>query len=289
VKKKIGWLERVLIGDSAADRKEAVLNKPSQEKIWKEVPYEERLRRVEKERAEKNLRKKAEQEKRKKRLRNKKRSSTAKNRHQESVAGSGSGFLINNNGLVLTNHHVVGSSKQVKIRTSNKTYNGKVIAKDAVNDLAIIKINLKGNKFLQISKEDPSRLDNIITAGFPYGDTFSDHVKSTTGTVNALVGPGNNSSQMQISAPIQPGNSGGPVIDTETGSFVGVAVSKLDAKKFMEQYDSIPENVNFAIKSSTIKRFLKSNKKDFTISEKEKITKKELNDLIDSAVLFITN
>lgn len=289
MKKKIGWLERVLIGDSAADRKEAVLNKPSQEKIWKEVPYEERLRRVEKERAEKNLRKKAEQEKRKKRLRNKKRSSTAKNRHQESVAGSGSGFLINNNGLVLTNHHVVGSSKQVKIRTSNKTYNGKVIAKDAVNDLAIIKINLKGNKFLQISKEDPSRLDNIITAGFPYGDTFSDHVKSTTGTVNALVGPGNNSSQMQISAPIQPGNSGGPVIDTETGSFVGVAVSKLDAKKFMEQYDSIPENVNFAIKSSTIKRFLKSNKKDFTISEKEKITKKELNDLIDSAVLFITN
>ena len=58
MKKKIGWLERVLIGDSAADRKEAVLNKPSQEKIWKEVPYEERLRRVEKERAEKNLRKK---------------------------------------------------------------------------------------------------------------------------------------------------------------------------------------------------------------------------------------
>ena len=206
----------------------------------------------------------------------------------EAQAGSGSGFLINNSGYVVTNYHVVGSNKKVKIIKHKKNYIGKVVAIDKVNDLALIKIAAQKNLHLKLASNDSDRLDNIITAGFPYGDSFSDHVKSTTGIVSALVGPGNNTSQLQISASIQPGNSGGPIIDGNNGSVVGVAVAKLDTEKFIEMYRSIPENVNFAIKSSTLKRFLKSNKIEFSSSDDSKLTNKEINDIIDSAVLFIS-
>ena len=164
----------------------------------------------------------------------------------------------------------------------------KVIAIDRINDLALIKIATQKNSHLKLASNDSDRLDSIITAGFPYGDSFSSHVKSTTGIVSALVGPGNNTSQLQISASIQPGNSGGPIIDGNNGSVVGVAVAKLDTEKFIEMYRSIPENVNFAIKSSTLKRFLKSNKIEFSSSDDSKLTNKEINSLIDSAVLFIS-
>ena len=209
-------------------------------------------------------------------------------KENEAQGGSGSGFLINNSGHVVTNYHVIGSSKKVKIRTHEKNYIGKVIAIDRINDLALIKIAAQKNLHLKLASNDSDRLDSIITAGFPYGDSFSSHVKSTTGIVSALVGPGNNTSQLQISASIQPGNSGGPIIDGNNGSVVGVAVAKLDTEKFIEMYRSIPENVNFAIKSSTLKRFLKSNKIEFSSSDDSKLTNKEINSLIDSAVLFIS-
>ena len=244
------------------------------------------------ERQEEYKRNTAEQEK-KWQEQEKKRKATARKKkiklkEKEAQGGSGSGFLINNSGHVVTNYHVIGSSKKVKIRTHEKNYIGKVIAIDRINDLALIKIATQKNSHLKLASNDSDRLDSIITAGFPYGDSFSSHVKSTTGIVSALVGPGNNTSQLQISASIQPGNSGGPIIDGNNGSVVGVAVAKLDTEKFIEMYRSIPENVNFAIKSSTLKRFLKSNKIEFSSSDDSKLTNKEINSLIDSAVLFIS-
>jgi len=260
-------------------------NSPRKKTMF-EKQMEERQKEYKKRDTAKQEKKWQELEKKRKATARKKRK--IKLKEKEAQGGSGSGFLINNSGHVVTNYHVIGSSKKVKIRTHEKNYIGKVIAIDRINDLALIKIATQKNSHLKLASNDSDRLDSIITAGFPYGDSFSSHVKSTTGIVSALVGPGNNTSQLQISASIQPGNSGGPIIDGNNGSVVGVAVAKLDTEKFIEMYRSIPENVNFAIKSSTLKRFLKSNKIEFSSSDDSKLTNKEINSLIDSAVLFIS-
>ena len=292
--KKLSWFDKYVLGKNEYLYQTEIKAKKAEEKeaYWRSLPMEERQKIVERQRREKELLKNAKKQKDKE-IRRKKKDAELKKikkdaNRNKSEGGSGSGFFINNSGYAITNYHVVGSSKKVKVKALKNSFNGKVIAIDAVNDLALLKISTKNKYFFNITNTDTERLDNIITAGFPYGESFSDHVKSTTGIVSALVGPGNNSSQFQISAAIQPGNSGGPVIDANNGSVVGIAVSKLDTEKFIEMYKSIPENINFAIKSSVLKGFLKSNKANYETSDRKKLTNKEINELIEKSVLFIS-
>ncbi len=79
----------------------------------------------------------------------------------------------------------------------------------------------------------------------------------TVGNVSAVAGLGDDTRYLQISAPIQPGNSGGPVLD-ENGNVVGVVVSKLNVLKLASAIDDVPQNVNFAIKASVLNNFLES-------------------------------
>ena len=83
--------------------------------------------------------------------------------------------------------------------------------------------------------------------------------------MSALAGPSNNSSIIQITAPVQPGNSGGPVIDRK-GNVVGIVVGKADALKVAKVTGDIPQNVNFAISDKTAKAFLDGNKAEYKTS-----------------------
>ena len=91
--------------------------------------------------------------------------------------------------------------------------------------------------------------------GFPLHGLLTSDISVTKGIVSALAGPGDNRGMIQITAPIQPGNSGGPVLDT-SGNVVGVVVGKLDAIKIANSVGSLPENVNFAISAGTARAFL---------------------------------
>ena len=101
----------------------------------------------------------------------------------------------------------------------------------------------------KIKNGNASLLEDIYVAGYPFGDFFNSSVKITKGIVSSLSGFQNNFSNMQIDAALQPGNSGGPVIDNN-GNVVGVAVAKLDLTTMIEVFNSVPENTNFAIKST---------------------------------------
>ena len=97
-----------------------------------------------------------------------------------------------------------------------------------------------------------------MAVGFPLsGLLSSDHIV-TTGTISALSGLGNDRRTIQITAPVQPGNSGGPLLG-EDGSVVGVVVSKLDAMKVAEAIGDIPQNVNFAVSLGVLQSFLNAN------------------------------
>ena len=92
-------------------------------------------------------------------------------------------------------------------------------------------------------------------SGYPYGDMFSNTIKVTKGIVSANKGMGDDSSQFQMDAAVQAGNSGGPIYD-ENGNIVGVVVQQLNKLKVAKVMGSLPENVNFGIKASTVRQFL---------------------------------
>lgn len=163
---------------------------------------------------------------------------------------SGTGFLINADGWLVTNAHVVTECAKVTVADHGEVSSWKI---DAQNDLATARLPGLEGEPIPIRKT-PARLgEDIATLGYPLANLLSSSVKVTTGNVNALLGLGDDTRYLQISAPVQPGNSGGPVVD-RSGALLGItsAVLKPGSDGF------VPQNVNFAIRSSVLELFLQS-------------------------------
>ena len=174
------------------------------------------------------------------------------------VIGSGTGFFVSNEGHVVSNDHVVGICRKVATKIEGETKYFNILKTDEVNDLGIIKGDYKSPNFLSIKPDGAEYGEDIVAFGYPLADALSTSVKLTRGIVSSLSGPGNNYSEIQIDAAIQPGNSGGPVLNME-GQVVGVASSGLNKLYMLEKAEYIPENVNFAVASPTLSNFLKAN------------------------------
>ena len=144
---------------------------------------------------------------------------------------------------------------------------------------AILKGNFSPKTVFPLCNNCPELLQDLYVAGFPFGDKFSTSVKVTKGIISSLTGLGNNSSNIQIDAARQSGNSGGPILD-DLGNVVGVAVSKLDAKYMFEEFGVIPENTNFGIKSNVVRSILDSNSVDSPSANKSSISKSQLGKMI---------
>jgi len=97
--------------------------------------------------------------------------------------------------------------------------------------------------------------DSVVAIGYPFHGLLTSDFTVTTGVVNSLSGILNDTRFLQISAPVQPGNSGGPLLDSN-GEVVGMVAAKLNALKFVKATDDIPENINFAIKTGALRDFL---------------------------------
>lgn len=165
---------------------------------------------------------------------------------------SGSAFFVTGKGHIVTNYHVVKDCKtNPKIKYKNKDIDTKVIAKDQLLDLALLKADLTSTKFITLSNEKPRKLQRIIASGYPFGEYISDDLKFTSGIVSSLKGPRDDSTLVQVDAALNPGNSGGPIVDEGSGELV--AVSVMGMKK------SISEGQNFGIKTNSVKNFLDSN------------------------------
>lgn len=174
---------------------------------------------------------------------------------------AGSGFFISANGNVLTNNHVVGDCAEIRVPSENKT--ARFVIADVQNDLAVIKLEVAGKSTLAFtSGEAIKQGQDVYVFGFPLEGFLPASGNFTQGMVAALAGPGNNASLIQITAPIQPGNSGGPVLDNK-GHVVGIVVGKVDALKVAKAIGDIPQNINFAIAPQTIQAFLNGNQIGF--------------------------
>jgi S1-C subfamily serine protease len=200
---------------------------------------------------------------------------------------SGTGFFLSKEGHIVTNHHVIEGCENAKVHKKGEIYKTVLVADDKANDLAILKTTEKPENFLNLSDESPYSLQDIIVAGFPFGDRFSSGLKFTQGIISSLTGTQNNYSQIQIDAALQPGNSGGPIID-EFGNVVGVAVAKLSFRKIYKDYGVIPENTNFGIKASAVKNLVEANNIKLELPSNEKISKKDLSNKLNGATVFLS-
>ena len=154
-------------------------------------------------------------------------------------------------------------------------------------DLALLKADFKLDTVFPLSAERPELLQDIYVAGYPFGKEISSLVKVTKGIISSLTGIGNNFSNIQIDAALQPGNSGGPILD-EKGNVVGVAVSKLDAELILENFGSLTEDTNFGIKSNIVKNILDSNGVDGPQANQSEISKAKLGKMISSGTYYIS-
>lgn len=173
------------------------------------------------------------------------------------ISSTGSAFPITRNGLLLTNYHVVQGCEEVRVRVSSSSASLiHVVASDETNDLAVLKANITFAQAVAFRVGSNIRpADDVIAVGFPFAGLLSDQPNVTTGTVSALAGLGNDSRFLQVTAPIQPGNSGGPLFDI-SGHLVGVVTETLDALVMAKESGIIPQNVNFAINNSAVRGFL---------------------------------
>lgn len=184
-------------------------------------------------------------------------------------SASGTGFLISSEGYIVTNHHVIKAANSIKVRGLNGDFNKSVSAKlfieDINNDLAIIKIDyqtptLTETPFTIVStRVDPG--NSIFCLGYPLRATMGDEVKITNGIISSNSGFMGDITSYQISAPVQPGNSGGPLFDNK-GNLIGI----INAKHVGA------ENVSYAVKSVYLLNLINSLNKSIKLQQINKIS-----------------
>lgn len=171
---------------------------------------------------------------------------------------SGTGFFVSPSGHVLTNSHVVENCRKIEVGLVGQPPKAaELVARDKTNDLALLRSYFTAPVAPALRPQ--IRLgESVFVFGFPLSDLLSSSGNFTLGSVTAVTGLGDDTRFMQISAPVQPGNSGGPLLD-KYGNVAGVIVAKLNALSVAAATRDIPQNVNFAIKSSIAANFLASN------------------------------
>ncbi len=172
-------------------------------------------------------------------------------------ASSGTGFVVATD-RVMTNHHVIEACSRIFVRTADNRMLPVTQAPvaDASRDLAVLRVAGNPGPVLAFRANPVRRGESVVTYGFPLAGLLSSGPTLTTGEVSALAGLADNQRQFQISAPVQQGNSGGPLLDRQ-GNVAGVIVSKLNAARIAQRTGDIPQNVNFAVKGTEAVAFLR--------------------------------
>ena len=161
---------------------------------------------------------------------------------------SGTAFFLTTTGYLATNHHVVDQCGRLDLKIGSDWLAAEVAAVDDRSDLAVLKVGGGPYTPLTLSAAQPDLGAAIVVLGYPLISVLGSDLRVTTGVVSSVVGIKGDRRTLQISAPVQPGNSGGPIMD-ETGSVVAVAVARLSDK-----YRG--ENVNFGVKVALLRSLM---------------------------------
>jgi TPR repeat protein len=170
---------------------------------------------------------------------------------------SGTGFFITEDGYLITNEHVAGSEAQVHLVTREGLISAKVVKVDAANDLALLKAEGKFAALPVAASRTMKLRSTVATVGFPNIGLQEFAPKFARREIGSLSGPQADDRYFQISVPVQPGNSGGALVD-KRGNVVGVLSAMLSMKAALATSGAFPQNVSYAVKSSFLLYFLES-------------------------------
>jgi S1-C subfamily serine protease len=171
---------------------------------------------------------------------------------REVVRSTGSGFFVAPE-RVVTNFHVAGDCERIRVAGRHEAI---LVGGDAQNDMALLAVPQTTYSHSVLRAGRVNLGESVTVVGFPLSGVLSG-INVTAGNVSGLFGIGGDSRFLQITAPVQPGNSGGPLLDSG-GRVVGVVVSKLDTLAIAKATGDVPQNVNFAISVNSLASFLNS-------------------------------
>lgn len=166
---------------------------------------------------------------------------------------TGTGWMLND-GYVVTNHHVADNARTIRLKFPKENgwneLSAETVLLDEENDLAILRILDSIPKELHnipySLKNDLADVgESVFVLGYPMTTTMGDEIKLTTGIISSHSGFQGSNVQYQISAPVQPGNSGGPLFDND-GNVIGVVNAKHTGA----------ENVSYAIKANFLENLI---------------------------------
>jgi S1-C subfamily serine protease len=171
--------------------------------------------------------------------------------------GTGTAFAVSQSSWFLTAHHVIEGADRIELQCGDlDPAVAKVVKIDPANDIALLKADIRPTAAIGLAPDSTATVgEQVFTMGFPTPDVLGIEPKYTEGVISSLTGLYNYSNVMQITVPIQPGNSGGPLVD-RSGNLVGVITSTAAVKKFFSKTGTLPQNVNWAVRSEYVRPLL---------------------------------
>ena len=191
---------------------------------------------------------------------------------------SGTGFLISNNGYIATCYHVIKEATEISVKGVNndfyKKYNAKIVATDKLNDLAILKIDCRLESTIKYSiKWNVSDVgQEVFTLGYPLKTTMGEEIKLTNGIISSKSGFQGDITTYQITVPVQPGNSGGPLFD-KNGYVIGVINAKHTGA----------ENAGYAVKTNILRNLIQSSSHNIVLPQSNQLYGKSLMEQVKLA------
>lgn len=176
---------------------------------------------------------------------------------------SGSGVLVSP-GVVLTSNHVVQSCKEITV--GDQGVLASVKARDTQSDLALLSVTkpLLNVNVAKLRSDEPRLGESVAAVGYPLHGLLSSDMGITFGSISAIKGPGEVKNLFQFSAPVQPGNSGGPILD-KRGQLLGVVKGGLNVGKMQNSVGITPQNVNFGVPVTVVREFMARSGVDVTL------------------------
>jgi len=185
----------------------------------------------------------------------------------------GSGFVIQQNGYILTNYHVIKKATRITITVPGReAVSARLVTTDQEKDLAILQVSLRNLTALPIASSDTVQvLDSVTVLGYPLPSELGTALSASDGKVNAVrEGHSGGTRLFQIDANVNPGNSGGPLLNNH-GEVVGIVVAKINSLLYAKENGALPERINFAIPINDAQALLRKVIPDFTPSNRQEV------------------
>lgn len=166
------------------------------------------------------------------------------------IYSTGTGFFVDGNGTLITSNHVVDGATEISVQCTERVVSeAVVVATSRKTDVAVLRVtNLNAQYLTLASPQSTTTGTPVFTLGFPVYGVLGDEAKFTDGAISSMTGIGGEQAFMQISIPIQPGNSGGPVVN-DRGEVVGIVAGSAAIEPFLKSTGTLPQNINWAVKS----------------------------------------